>query len=369
LDSLSHAGNGSLPVLSLHTLLIVAGIVVVALVARKVFQVLLLGRLRKLAERTESDVDDAVLRAVDRPIGLLILLAGIHVALSYVRLPLEPLDLRRFSRLLLLLLVTVDITWLFIRLTDVLVVFLQRAAKKTDSALDDQLIPLIRKSIKVAFVILGFVLVVQNLGYKVTGLLAGLGIGGLAIALAAQSTLANIFGSVTILLDRPFRVGDLVKGDGFFGTVEEVGLRSTRIRQLSRTVVTVPNSVLANLTIENWSLLDSRRAEFTLGLSPETGADRMGKAVGRIRAILEARPEVDGKSIVVRFTDVGENALRIRVIFTTPTVEYGAFLRLREEVNLEILRALEETGVEMATTARTLVLRQEKGKPGEKPPA
>jgi MscS family membrane protein len=95
----------------------------------------------------------------------------------------------------------------------------------------------------------------------------------------------------------------------------------------------------------------------------------MGKAVGRIRAILEARPEVDGKSIVVRFTDVGENALRIRVIFTTPTVEYGAFLRLREEVNLEILRALEETGVEMATTARTLVLRQEKGKPGEKPPA
>jgi MscS family membrane protein len=363
LDSLSAGGNGNLPALSLHTLAIVGGIVALAFVARAIFRRILLGKLKRLAARTESDVDDAIVRAIDRPIGLLILLAGIHVALSYVRLPLEPIDLRRFERLTVLFLATVDLTWLLIRLTDVFALFLQRISQKTDSSLDDQLVPLIRKSIKAAIAILGFVLVVQNLGYKVTGLLAGLGIGGLALALAAQSTPANVFGSITILLDRPFAVGDLIKGEGFFGVVEEVGLRSTRIRQLGRTLVTVPNSVLANLTLENWSLLDSRRADFTIGITHETTADQMERAVDAIRRILEARPDVRKDTIQVSFTDFGDSSLNIKVIFITPTIDYGAFLGLKQEVNLSIMRALEELGLEFAFPTRTIYLKQETSGP------
>jgi len=362
-DSLALGGNGELPLFSLRTFAIVCGIALLAFVARAVFRRFLLGRLRAIASKTESDIDDAIVRAIDGPTGILILLFGIHIALSYLRLPTEPLNIKRFSQLTLLLLVTVDLTWLLMRLTDVFALFLQRVTQKTDSPLDDQLVPLIRKSIKVAVAVLGFVLIVQNLGYKVTGLLAGLGIGGLALALAAQSTLANVFGSITILLDRPFAVGHLVKAEGFFGFVEEVGLRSTRIRQLGRTRVTVPNSVLANLTIENWSQLDSRRADFTVGVTYETTADQMEKAVAAIRAILEAHPGVQAGTIHVRFADFGESSLDIKVIFITPIVDYGAFLGLREEVNLSIMRALEGLGIEIVFPTRTVYLKQETNRP------
>jgi MscS family membrane protein len=362
-DTLTLGGNGELPIFSLRTLAIVGGIVVAAFVARFMFRRFLLGRLHTIASRTESDVDDAVVRAIDGPIGILILLAGVHVALSYVRLPIEPLNLRRFAQLTILLLVTVDLAWLLMRLTDVFALFLQRIAQKTDSSLDDQLVPLIRKSIKVAIAILGFVLIIQNFGYKVTGLLAGLGIGGLALALAAQSTLANVFGSITILLDRPFAVGHLIKGEGFFGFVEEVGLRSTRIRQLGRTRVTVPNSVLANLTLENWSLLDSRRADFTVGVTYETTADQMDQAVQAIRGILEAHPDVRSDTIHVRFTDFGESSLDIKVIFITGIIDYGAFLALRQEINLSIMRAIEKLGLEIAFPTRTVYLKHEETRP------
>ncbi|MFH1679929.1 MAG: mechanosensitive ion channel domain-containing protein [Candidatus Eisenbacteria bacterium] len=362
MDSLAQVGSGDLPVLSLRTLIVVGGIIVAAFVARAIFRHVLLGHLKRLASRSETDIDDAVIRAIDRPIGILIFLIGVHIALSYLRIPEEPVDFRRFSQLTVLFLVTIDLTWLLIRLTDVFALFLQNIAQKTDSSLDDQLVPLIRKAIKVAIGILGFVLIIQNLGYKVTGLLAGLGIGGLALALAAQSTLANVFGSITILLDRPFAVGDLIKGEGFFGFVEEVGLRSTRIRQLFRTRVTVPNSVLANLTLENWGLLDSRRADFVVGVTYETTADQMEAAVRAIRGILEAREDIKQETIHVRFTDFGESSLNIKVIFITPTIDYGAFLMLQEEVNLAIMRAVERLGLEIAFPTRTVYLRTEEAK-------
>jgi len=362
MDSLAQAGAGDPSVFSIRTLIVVAGIIVATLIAQKVFQHLLLGHLKRLASRSKTDIDDAVVHAIDRPIGVLIFLVGIHIALSYLRIPEEPINFRRFSQLAILLFVTLDLTWLLIRLTEVFALFLQSVVQKTDSSLDDQLVPLIRKSLKVAVAILGFVLIIQNLGYKVTGLLAGLGIGGLALALAAQSTLANVFGSITILLDRPFAVGDLIKGEGFFGFVEEVGLRSTRIRQLFRTRVTVPNSVLANLTLENWSLLDSRRADFTVGVTYETTASRMEEAVRAIRDILEAREDINKETIQVRFTEFGESSLNIKVIFFTPTIDYGTFLMLQEEVNLAIMRALERLGLSIAFPTRTVYLRAQEPK-------
>ena len=337
--------------------IVVVGILLVAFIVRKIFQTIVVSRMTKLAERTKTDLDDHLVRAVERPIGLLIILFGFHIVLALLGLPQEPINVRRFFRLLLLVMVTVDITWLLVRLTDVFAVVLARLTLKTDSSLDDQLVPLIRKAIKVGLGIIAFVLVVQNMGYKVTGLLAGLGIGGLAFALAAQSTLANLFGSITIILDRPFRVGDLIEGSGFFGVVEEIGLRSTRVRTLEKTLVTVPNSVLANMTVDNLSARPQRRVRFQVGVTYDADATAMERAVGAIREIVSARPDVAADSITVRFKQFGDSSLDILVQFLTPVTDWGEYMKLVEEVNLAIMRTLADLGMEVAFPSRTIYLK------------
>lgn len=338
---------------------VLVGILVASFVLRRIFQYFIVARLRKLTEKTHTEIDDELVAAVERPVGFLIVLAGLHIALNILGLPKEPVDIRRFFDIVLLLLVTIDMAWLFIRLADVLALFLQRAAQRTDSALDDQLVPLIRKSIKVAIAILAFVLVVQNMGYQITGLLAGLGIGGLAIALAAQSTLANLFGSITIILDRPFRVKDVVQGDGFTGAIEEIGLRSTRIRTFERTLVTVPNANLANMTVDNWSERPARRVRFVVGVTYETDAERMERALESIRAILAGHPDVESEGAFVKFTEFGGSSLDILVQCFTPKTDYVEYLTLREELNLAIMRALADLGLEVAFPTRTVYLRNE----------
>ncbi|MBN1826485.1 MAG: mechanosensitive ion channel family protein [Candidatus Eisenbacteria bacterium] len=335
------------------------GILLAALIVRKIFQSIILDRLRKLADRTRTDIDDHLIQAVERPVGALIILVGFRVAFAVLRLPSEPLDVQRFLRVLIIVLITLDVTWLFIRLTDVLTLFLAKMTQKTESTLDDQLVPLIRKTVKVVFAILAFVVVVQNLGYQVTGLLAGLGIGGLAFALAAQTTLSNLFGSVTIILDRPFRVGELVSGDGFLGVIEEIGLRSTRVRTLDKTMVTVPNAKLADMTVDNLTQRSRRRVRFTLGVTYETDADRMERALERIRAVLEAREDAEPGSIVVRFAGFGDSSLDILVQFLSIRTDWAEYLTVRQEVNLAIMRELEALGLEVAFPTRTVYFRQE----------
>lgn len=344
---------------SVREALILVGILFASFVVRRVFQSIMIDRFRRFANRTETDLDDRLIRAVERPVGLLIILFGLHVGLGVVGLPTEPVNVKRFFEVVLIVLVTLDVTWLLIRLTDAFAVFLARLTQKTDSNLDDQLVPLIRKAIKVGLVVVAFVLLVQNMGYQVTGLLAGLGIGGLAFALAAQSSLANLFGSITIILDRPFKVGDLVEGSGFLGNIEEIGLRSTRIRTLEKSLVTVPNSVLANMIVDNLSERPLRRVKFMLGVTYETAAEEMEKAVPAIRAILEARSDVDPESINVRFSNFGESSLDILVLFLTTKLDYASYMQVVEEVNLAIMRAVADLGLEVAFPTRTLYMRSE----------
>jgi len=335
------------------------GILLAALVVRKIFQTIIVERMKKLADRSRTDIDDHLIRALERPVGALIILIGFRIAFGVLRLPSEPLDIPRFLRVMIVVLITIDVAWLFMRLADVFGVFLMTITRRTDSTMDDQLVPLIRKAIKVVIALLAFVMVVQNMGYKVTGLLAGLGIGGLAFALAAQSTLSNLFGSITILLDRPFRVGELVSGDGFFGVIEEIGLRSTRVRTLDKTLVTVPNAKLADMAVDNLTLRPRRRVRFTVGVTYETDADRMERALERIQAVVEARDDVDHESILIRFTDFGDSSLDILVQFLTTRLDWGEYLLVKQETNLAIMRELEKLGLEVAFPTRTIYMRQE----------
>jgi len=327
--------------------------ILLGLVARKVSDFVMERKVVPFLRRTPFQFDHLLAEAASKPIGLLLLLGGLGLAVAALRLPTDP-NVRAFAYGALKVLAAADLVWFLFRLVDVLVGYLTRIAEHTDSKLDDQLVPLVRKALKVTIGVVCGVWVVQLLGYSVSSLLAGLGIGGLAVALALQDTLGNFFGSIFIFLDRPFAVGDMVKVDDVEGVVEHIGFRSTRIRTWPATLVTIPNKHVADVKIDNWSKMPKRRVFQTVGVTYETTADRMEQAVAAVRGILEADEGVDQDFLVVRFSDFGASSLDITVIYFTKAVPYADHLATKERVNLAIMRALAGLGLSIAFPTRTV---------------
>jgi MscS family membrane protein len=211
-----------------------------------------------------------------------------------------------------------------------------------------------RKATKVAVVALGLISVLTELGFQVTSLLAGLGIGGIAVALAAQKTVENLIGSVTIGMDRPFRIGDTVQVDGVVGVVETVGLRSTRVRTLDRTLVTLPNGRLADMRIESYTARDRWRIVTSLGLRYGTTAEQVRQVVAGIEAALRDHPAAAADAPLVRLAEFKESSLAIEVqgwVQAADQLEYG---RLRGELYLRFLEIIEGAGTGLAFPTQTL---------------
>ncbi|MFO7609129.1 MAG: mechanosensitive ion channel family protein, partial [Candidatus Krumholzibacteriia bacterium] len=329
-------------------------ILAASLILRAVIVNVVNRRLRELASRTSSRADDLAAEVLVKPLGLLVLVGGLYLAFRILAGSYP--ELLKSSSTFFRAATTALACWLAFRLIDAVALAFQEKAARTENRLDDQIVPLLRKAAKVMTAILGFITVVQNLGYSVSGLLAGLGIGGLAFALAAKDTVANLFGSLTIIIDRPFRIGDRVTIDGTDGVVEEIGLRSTRIRTLAKTLVTMPNQGLANATIENHSLMPKRRIQMSVGVTYDATPHLMREAVGRIEAWLRAHPGIDQEFMLVKFTEFGASSLDILVHCFTRSTDWAEHLAVREQLCLGIMDILEELGLEVAFHTRTLHL-------------
>lgn len=240
------------------------------------------------------------------------------------------------------------------RLVDLVAVFLANRASQTETKMDDQLVVLVRKTLRVIVVGIGLVFVLQNLSVDVTSLLAGLGIGGLALALAAKDTAANLFGSFTIFIDAPFYVGDWIKAAGVEGTVMEIGLRSTRVRTFSSSVVSVPNSTLATATIENFSRREYRRFNIRLGVAYHTTTEQLEAFVEGCRAIIASHPETRKDYYEVHLVNFADSALEVMIytFFTSNT--WSDELAGKHQMLLAFKRLAERIGVEFAFPTRTL---------------
>jgi len=196
---------------------------------------------------------------------------------------------------------------------------------------------------------------------NVTGVLAGLGVGGLAVALAAQKTVENLFGGVTLVADQPVRVGDFCRFGDRVGTVEEVGLRSTRVRTLDRTVVTIPNSEFTVLPLENYTQRDRIWFHATLGLRYETTADQLRHVLVGLRELLRADPRVDPDPARVRFVGFGAYSLDLEVFAYIRTRDFGEFLGIREELLLEIMDCVAASGTGFAFPSQTVYTARDSG--------
>lgn len=250
--------------------------------------------------------------------------------------------------------------WFIFNLVDVIEYFLKRWTSRTESLLDDQLVPLVRKSLRVFVVIVAALFIAQNIfHWDVGALVAGLGIGGLAFALAAKDSLANLFGSVVIFSDRPFTMGERVKVGGFNGTVEHVGFRSTRIRTLEGHLVTIPNSVVANEAVENIGRRPSIRKIMNVTVTYGTPSEKLQRGVAILREMLDARRESFPKDAPPRvyFNDFNADSLNIVVYFWFAPPDWWQFLAFCEQFNIELLRRFNEEGIEFAFPTRTLYLK------------
>jgi MscS family membrane protein len=216
--------------------------------------------------------------------------------------------------------------------------------------------PWIKKTLITVFVIFGALMVVQGLGYDVKALLAGLGIGGLAFALAAQDTIANLFGSIVVAIDQPFKLGEAVKIGTSEGVVEDIGLRSTKLRTPGRNLIIIPNKTVAAEAIINNSRFIGRRSEQVIGLTYDTNAAQIDAIVIEIQRAIAAEAEVDPTSVMVYFRDYSPSSLDLWIAYNTTSADFPKYMALRQRINLAIMRIVEAHKLSFAYPTQTLHL-------------
>ena len=315
------------------------------------------GVLRRAAHRSEIDWDDDAVELLPGPLALVLHIVLWYAAATVLVLPVEPVNVRLFVFQGLQVALAVAVTWAVFRLLDVIARGLERLSAKTDTRLDDQLVPLLRKTLKVFLAVTVAVMVIQNLGYSVTSFIASLGIGGLALALAAKDTVANFFGSVVVFTDRPVHVGDWIALDDVEGTVEEVGFRTTRIRRLDHALVTVPNQAFTSSPIVNRSSRPNWRIHLTVGLTYETTADQMEHFLAAVRELVAGHAGLDPSFHYVHFVGFGASSLDVEVYCFARTARWPDWLAVQEDLMLRIMRLVDAQGLEVAFPTRTVYLR------------
>jgi MscS family membrane protein len=250
------------------------------------------------------------------------------------------------------------------RLVDVIEYFLNRIVSRTETKLDDMLVPVVRKALRLTIAIIAVLLISEHVlgGDKVKSLLLSAGVGGIAIALAAKETIANFFGSITIFADRPFQMGDLVKIEGHFGPVEEVGFRSTRIRTLDGHLVIIPNSVITNSVVENVGQRPFIRRISNITITYDSGHIKAKKAVEIIKEILAGVPEVNTdpeNTPRVYFSDFNDCSLNIYMSYWVVPPDYWVYHEVNQRVNLEMMKRFEAESIEFAFPTQTLYVKKD----------
>jgi MscS family membrane protein len=329
---------------------------------------LLLSRLTRVvlgwvAKRTSSPLDDALIPRLGAPLTAAWAFAGISLGLPWLALSLQAriLASRLASALLLLALF-----WVFWRALDVVAQALGNARWAKEHPGSRALLPLGRRLGKVGVVLAAAVALLSEMGYSVTSLIAGLGIGGLAVALAARSTLENLFGAFSIGADQPFREGDEVKVEDFVGTVEAIGLRSTRIRTRERTVISLPNGKLADMRVESFAARDRIRLACELGLVYTTTAAQMREILAGLERVLRDHPKIFPGAMTVRFKELGASALNLEIEAWFLTSDRAEFQAIRQEVLLQFMAVVERCGSSFAFPTQTVYVVPEASSPPAK---
>jgi MscS family membrane protein len=307
--------------------------------------------ITKLTSHDPSNLNNKIAQSFQKPLRYFIIILGTYWALRYLPLTsAQDIYIHKLFRSAIIII----IAWGFYELVGIHSVISNEFKAKHN--IDDILIPFFSKVIRFIIVALAIVLCASEWNYDVNGFIAGLGLGGLAFAFAAKDALANIFGGIIIIMEKPFSIGDWVYTPSVEGTVEDISFRSTRFRTFAQAIVTVPNSTLANEAITNWTRMGKRRLTFSLGLTYQTPREKIEICIIKIKNMLIDHPQINNEIILVNFEKFSESSLDILIYCFTNTTIWKEFLEVRQDVNLKIMRILEDEGVSMAFPSRSIYI-------------
>lgn len=332
-------------------------IILVYLVSRGIMWILET-QASKITSKTKNEFDNAAVDSVHRSITFILVLTAVYFVVKSLDVP-ESVD--DFTVKAIFVLFTIKITLEVERFLALVIKNHLEPLARRQKGMMKTFIPSFLRISKFIIWAIAFLLILSNLGYNITSLIAGLGLGGLAFALAAQEALGDFFGSVTILTDQPFKVGDFVKVDTYSGTVKDVGMRSTKIQTLDKSVISVPNKKMASVIVENVSRRNMMKVEQIFGVTYKTSLRDLEKLINEIKGIIRKDPDTDNETFRVHFLEFGDSALEIKIFYyITDTSTYTHMLDIRERINLKIKRAFERMGVQMAYPSQSIYLENAK---------
>ncbi|MEA3455601.1 MAG: mechanosensitive ion channel family protein [Campylobacterota bacterium] len=333
------------PLANLLGAILVFGII---LLFRKFFTHVILKFLLFLARKSKTSLDEQIIVGLKEPIRFGFVVVAIHVFFLLIFVD------NNFIHLLLESLIIFAIFWAIISIIDAIKDYLFNYSD-TDPQHSRELGNFIAKVIKGVVIAIGASMILSNWGVNVTGIVASLGIGGLVFALAAKDTASNLFASITLLLDNSIKSGEWVKVASVEGVVESVGMRTTKIRSFQKSLLTIPNHLIANNPIENFSRRGVRRIKMNVGLTYDTGSSQLENIVLEIREMLQNHPKISQKeTLLVNFNEFGDSALNIFIYTFTHTAQWGHYLDIREDIHLKIIQIVEKNGSAFAFPSQSL---------------
>ncbi len=333
--------------------LIALAIIVGALLVGKALYWIFGNIVKQFTKKTKTRLDDIIIDMIEEPIVFIVTIAGVWYGINRLELP-ETAE--RWLGNIIQFLIFLTIAWLITRLLDSFYKeYVVPLVSKTETDLDDQLLPILQKGTKLTVWSIGIIVALNNAGYDVGALIAGLGIGGLALAMAARDTVSNVFGGLTIFADRPFKLHDRIQIAGFDGFIRDIGVRSTRLETLEGRLVTIPNSKFSDTPVENVSLEPSRKVVSNLGLTYDTTPEKMKRAMEILEDIVAQNESTEDK-VLVSFNAFGDSAMNIVFIYY---IKSGAdILGTQTDINMEILSRFTAEELEFAFPTQTLYNKQ-----------
>jgi len=331
--------------------LVALGIIIVGIIVLSIIRNIVLQRFRHFAKRTETDIDDFVLKIIQRSILPLCYAALVYFALKTLALSVK------FDRVLHVVLVVVFVFFIVRLLGFVIEYLLGKYLQKEGRAKTNNALKGVMIIVRILLFTFGLIFLLDNLGYNVVTILTGLGIGGIAIALAAQTILGDIFAYFSILFDRPFEIGDFLIIDDKLGTVEHIGIKTTRINSVSGEQIIYSNKNLTESWIHNYARMEKRRAVFGFNIPYDTPVDKIAAIPGIVKDIITGKENVAFDR--AHFATFEESYLHFEAVYYSLSPDYTAYMNVQQSINLDIMRAFEKMGVSFAFPARTVRLQQQ----------
>lgn len=312
-------------------------------------------RMFKIKEKKSKKIKDS---AFYNPLKIFFIILGFYLAIVFLKVPLKITDDIMFVvyQAFIIISTLAFAKGLAASFTPKSSLY-QKIKEKTNKDVEDSMLDFILKIIRIIIYVIAAFIIITVLGVNLNGLVAGLGVGGVILTLAAQDTAKNLFAGLIVFLDKPFIVGDWIEVDKFEGTVEDITFRSTRLRTFENSLVNIPNSSISNASIINWSKMEKRRYRTNLCIELDTSLDKLEKFKKRVEDMLQARDAIYDDSIVVKFDSITENGLNVLICSYTNSVDYTSYIAEREDINYKIMKILQEENIGLAYDTKTVYVK------------